>query len=76
LETKIVVYFDDGTELVEELLEPPGEPPNCLTWEMLQEKFESLAVPVYGRQKSRQIAEIVKTADTAGSIEPLMALLS
>ena len=75
LETKVTVYFDDGTELVEEILEPPGEPPNSLTWEMLQEKFESLAVPVYGVKRSRQIAEMVKTADTAGSIEPLMALL-
>jgi hypothetical protein len=36
LETKITVYFDDGTKLMEELLEPPGEPPNPLTWETLQ----------------------------------------
>ncbi|KFZ25133.1 hypothetical protein V502_00388 [Pseudogymnoascus sp. VKM F-4520 (FW-2644)] len=75
LETKITVCFDDGTELMEELLEPPGEPPNPITWETLQEKFESLAVPVYGVEKSRQIADIIKTTDNSGSIERLMALL-
>jgi 2-methylcitrate dehydratase PrpD len=76
LETKITVYFDDGTKLMEELLDPPGEPPNPLTWETLQEKFESLAVPVYGVEKSRQIANIIETIDTAGNITRLMALLS
>lgn len=75
LETKVTVYFDDGTKLMEELLEPPGEPPNPLNWETVQEKFESLAAPVYGLKKSRQIADMIKTIDTAGNIEGLMALL-
>lgn len=75
LETKLKVYFDDGTEVTRELLEPPGEPPNALTWEVLQEKFESLAMPVYGKEKSSQIADVIKTVDTTESIEPLMVLL-
>lgn len=76
LETNITVYFEDGTKLMEELLEPLGEPPNPLTWDTLQEKFESLVGPVYGVEKSRQIANIIKTIDTAGNINRLMALLS
>jgi 2-methylcitrate dehydratase PrpD len=75
LETKISVMFDDGTELTGELLEAPGEPPQLLTWEMLQEKFESLTVPVYGTETSHQISEVVKAIDTPGNIERLMELV-
>ncbi|KIM92808.1 hypothetical protein OIDMADRAFT_138935 [Oidiodendron maius Zn] len=75
LETKVTVSFSDGTNLTEELLEAPGEPPHSLSWEILQEKFESLSVPVYGLDRSRQISNIVKLIDTPGDIEGLMKLL-
>ena len=75
LETKVTVSFSDGTNLTEELLEAPGEPPHPLSWEILQEKFESLSVPAYGLDRSCQISNIVKHIDTPGDIEGLMKLL-
>jgi 2-methylcitrate dehydratase PrpD len=75
METRLTVQWKDGTEKTEMLAAPLGEDENPFSREQVVAKYMSLAGPVYGEKKAKQIMEIIDAVEV-GRAEGLMALIS
>jgi 2-methylcitrate dehydratase len=69
---EVEVRLQDGRVLRSRYTAPPGHPTNMPDRVQTEDKFLSLAVPVLGNARARQVAEEVWSLDQADSIVPLM----
>jgi 2-methylcitrate dehydratase PrpD len=60
LGARFKVKWQDGTELEDALDAPLGEPCNPFSWDRIQDKYMGLVEPVYGRERSIEILDVVK----------------
>jgi 2-methylcitrate dehydratase PrpD len=73
-ECRIKVRWTDGKELEEVLLEPLGEVSHPFTRDKVDEKFHSLADPVYGKGQAKTIIDMVDCIEKHSVVE-LLGLL-
>jgi len=71
---KATVELVDGRVVERRVERPKGEPENPLTWEELSDKFLSLAGPVVGEARAREIAARTRALEQT-TIADLAALL-
>jgi 2-methylcitrate dehydratase PrpD len=72
---RVTVKLADGREHTEEIIVPKGERENPMTQQDIEEKFLSLAGPVVGEVKAREIIAEVTVLDSRESMEPLLRAL-
>ena len=65
----VTVGTRDGRTLTEEVWHQP------MTGPELDRKFDGLAVPRFGREKSARVAGLLKSLESAASVKPLMSEL-
>lgn len=68
LASRVEIVCKDGRCLSKQVDFPKGDPDNPFSWEEAKEKFMSLAVPVYGEDKSEKIYTFVKTLETCKDV--------
>lgn len=73
-ECRIKVRWKDGKELEEVLLEPLGEVSHPFTRDKVDEKFHSLADPVYGEKGAKKIIDLVDDIEKHSVVELLRLL--
>ncbi|KAL6245732.1 hypothetical protein RBB50_007731 [Rhinocladiella similis] len=73
---RLEIHWEDGTTEAEVETDPIGEVSNPLTDGQLLQKFQSLSIPVYGMQKTDQIAAIITNLDQYKDTKELMRLLA
>lgn len=52
---------------------PKGDPPNPMTWKEAVEKFMGLSEPVYGKQVSEKLCQLVDTLDKHNNFKTALA---
>lgn len=63
----------DG-KIMEQLVEyPKGDPPNPMTWEEMTEKFMSLSEPVYGREISLKLINLIENLEQCKDFKKALA---
>ncbi|HEY8417911.1 MAG TPA: MmgE/PrpD family protein [Limnochordales bacterium] len=72
---RIAITTTDGRELSATVLKPAGEPETFPTWEELDKKFMSLAVPALGERQAAAVAATVRRLEELPRISELTALL-
>jgi 2-methylcitrate dehydratase PrpD len=75
LPTKCSIVWADETVTRGEVVDPIGEPSNPMTREKVEEKFLSLAVPVYGAKKAMRIKNLVMHIEEKGDSKELLELI-
>jgi 2-methylcitrate dehydratase PrpD len=75
LATKCSIVWADGTVTRGEVVDPIGEPSNPMTTEKVEEKFLSLAVPVYGVEKAKRIKNLVMHIEEKADLRELLQLI-
>ncbi|RDL41558.1 uncharacterized protein BP5553_01537 [Venustampulla echinocandica] len=75
LATRCCVVWADGTATTNEIVDPIGEPSNPMTIEKVEEKFLSLAVPVYGDGKAKRIQDLVLRIEEQADLGELLELI-
>jgi 2-methylcitrate dehydratase PrpD len=73
---RLEMHWEDGSTTIDTEKDPIGEISNPFTDEQLLQKLMSLAEPVYGNQKSKQIAELITKIDQWKNTKELMSLLA
>jgi 2-methylcitrate dehydratase PrpD len=73
-ECRMKIKWKDGKEMEEALLEPLGEVSHPFTRDKVDEKFHSLADPVYGKMEAKRIIEMVDDIEKHTVVE-LLGLL-
>ena len=66
----VTIKTRDGRTLTEEVWHQP------MTGPELDRKFDGLAVPRFGREKSARVAGLLKSLESAASVRPLMSELA
>src|SRR5690606_27105677 len=72
---RIVIRTTDGREVSTEVLKPGGEPDTFPSWEELEKKFMSLAVPALGEEQAGRVAGTVRRLEQVPHIGEFTALL-
>ena len=72
---RVTVRLSDGQSLAHEIVIPKGESGNPMTAKEVEEKFLSLAAPVLGDDKAREVIAEVRSLDANESLEPLLEAL-
>jgi 2-methylcitrate dehydratase PrpD len=75
METRLTVRWKDGTEKTDMLVAPLGEDENPFSEDKVIAKYMSLAGPVYGEKKAKEIMQTVHAIESH-QVEELMALIS
>ena len=75
METRLTVQWKDGTEKTDMLTAPLGEDDNPFSRDKVIAKYMSLAEPVYGEKKAKQIMEMVDAVERC-RVNELMELIS
>jgi hypothetical protein len=71
----MTVRWKDGTEKTEMLVAPLGEDENRFSLEKVVAKYMSLAGPVFGEGKARQIREMIDSVEDH-KVEELVSLIA
>ena len=66
--------WTDGKEMEEVLLEPLGEVSHPFTRDKVDEKFHSLADPVFGKKQAKTIIDMVDNIEKHSVVELLRLL--
>jgi 2-methylcitrate dehydratase PrpD len=61
---KVVIVDKEGKTYSLQVDYPKGDPPNPMTWDESVDKYNTLAVPVYGKEKAGQLCDLIKRLDT------------
>jgi 2-methylcitrate dehydratase PrpD len=75
METRLTVRWKNGREKTDTLEAPLGEHENPFSRQKVDAKYMSLAGPVYGEKKAKQIMAMVDAVEVC-KVEELMALIS
>ena len=73
-ECRMKVRWTDGEEMEQILLEPLGEVSHPFTRDRVDEKFHSLADPVYGAEKAKTIIDLVDDIERQTVVQLLQLL--
>ena len=63
LATKVIVTLNDGRILEQEVDYPKGDPACSMIWEESMAKFTALAEPVYGKEKTSRLGDLINHLD-------------
>lgn len=65
----------DGKVFTDRVDDPLGEPSNPMSWVQLEQKFQSMAVPVYGAEISAMLSERIQGIEKENSVRDFMLAL-
>ena len=72
---RMTVHMDTGDVYTSQVDYPKGSIQNPMSDNELRGKFDSLAIPVLGKEKAQAIAEAVANVEQCADVRELMSLL-